>query len=174
MKRQGFTLIETLIGVGMFILVGLGCTYVIAGNIRSFETTTNQINSDQSASTALGIMSRDLQEAKQFTINSPTSLTVYYPVKNPDGTYDRNLVDSANPVTFYRGNPDMSANDNGTCLIKDPTVGPSRAISKCVSSLNFQSISASSVDVTLVTSNTLYSLPRSCQLIHRAIFLRNY
>ena len=173
-RRAAFTLVELVVGAGLMSLIALGSAYVVSSSIRTFETTSNQLTADQSASTALGIVSRDLQEAKQFVINSPTSMTVYYPVTNPDGTYDRNLVDNVNTITYYQGNPDLSANPTGTCLIRSPATARPRAICKDVSMLDFTSISASSVDVTLEATMSDYNLPRRCYMIHRAIFLRNY
>ncbi len=174
MKKRGFTLTETLASVGLFAIIALGTTSLIFGNIKSFISTTNQIDADQSASTALGIMSRNLQEAKQVQINSPTSITVFYPELIAGGTYNRNVLDTVNTVDFYRGNANGTANSSGTCLIRAPASGTLRAICKRVTNLDFTSISPSSVDVTLETQATTTSTTRRCQMIHRAIFLRNY
>ena len=172
--KRGFTLMETVMYVVLTGIIGIGATSLIAGNIISFETTTNQIDADQSASTSLGIMSRNLQEAKQFTINTPTSLTVFYPIKNGNGTYDRTDVDNVNTITFYRGNTNGVASDTGSCLIRSTAAGAKWILCRCVTNLNFTAISDSSVDVTLQTAATAFNKTRSCMMIHRAIFLRNY
>lgn len=176
MKRRGFSLVETIIYAGFLALIGIGTVTLIGTNNRMYMGTTNQMGADQSASIAIAHMSRDLQEAKQFVINSPTSLTVYYPQKLADGTYNRMVTDNVNTVSFYRSNANFTPNSNGSYLVRSPAGGTRRIICKLVTGLTFASISASSVDVSLETRCDTSSpgTPRSCYMMHRAIFLRNY
>lgn len=165
-----------MIYAGFLALIGIGTVTLIGTNNRMFINTSNQIGADQAASLAVAHMSRDLQEAKQFVINSPTSITVYYPQKLGDGTYNRMVTDNVNTVSFYRGNANFTANSTGKYLVRSPATGSKQIICKLVENLTFASISDSSVDVSLETRCDFSSpgSPKSCYMIHRAIFLRNY
>jgi prepilin-type N-terminal cleavage/methylation domain-containing protein len=172
--RRGFTLIEmTLVSMIMSLLV-VGIASLFSNTIKSFTNTTNQYDADMSASIALQIVNRDLQEAKQVQIISPTSIRVYYPKLEANGTYNRTILDAVNYVDFYRGKLDGTPSTTGKCLIRKPAVGELRPICEDVKEVQFMSISPSSVDITLRTERKTDTVVRHCDMVHRAIFLRNY
>lgn len=142
--------------------------------IKSFAYTNNQYDADMGASLALQNLNRELQEAKQVSIISPTRIRIKYLQKDANGIYIRNAIDEVNYVDVYRGNANKTANTAGAYLIHSPATGQSRIIARNVSALEFRSFTSSSVDVTLRTEHGLTTSKRSCEMIHRAIFLRNY
>jgi prepilin-type N-terminal cleavage/methylation domain-containing protein len=174
MKRRGFTLVEVLVAATVIAMISGATLGMISTSIKSFTYTNNQYDADMGASTALQLLNRNLQEAKQVSILSPTSIRINYLQKDANGIYIRNAVDETNYVDFYRGNTNLTANSSGTCLIRRPAVGQARAICKNVTTLEFRSFTPSSVDVTLRTEYGGTGSKRNCQMIHRAIFLRNY
>ena len=173
-KRRGYSLTEVLIASTIFGLIFAATAAMFSTSIKSFTFTNNQYDADMGASLALQQLNRNLQEAKQVEIISPTRIRINYLQKDANGIYIRNAVDEVNYVEFYRGNPNMTASSTGSCLIRKPGVGPSRIICKKVTTLEFRSFTPSSVDVTLRTEYGATGSKRNCQMIHRAIFLRNF
>ncbi|MBN9503396.1 MAG: hypothetical protein BGO01_01780 [Armatimonadetes bacterium 55-13] len=174
MKRRGFSLVEVTIAATVIAMIMVTTLGLFSTTIRSFTYTNNQYDADMSASLALQILNRNLQEAKQVTILSPTSMRINYLQKDANGIYIRNAIDETNYVDFYLGNSNFSANSKGTYLIRKPSVGQARIICKKVATLEFRSFTQSSVDVTLKTEFGESGSTRDCEMIHRAIFLRNY
>ncbi len=174
MKRRGFTLVEMTVVTVIMAMIIVGTATLFSGTIRSFTHTRNQYDSDMSASIALQIVNRDLQEAKQVAILSSTRIRVFYPKLEADGTYNRTVLDDVNTVDFYRGDEDGTANVSGKCLVRKPAVGELRPICEDVIFLEFISISPSSVDISLRTERKTDTVVMQTNMIHRAIFLRNY
>jgi prepilin-type N-terminal cleavage/methylation domain-containing protein len=174
MKQRGFTLVEMTLVTAIMAMIIAGTASLFSNSIRSFTRTTNQFDSDMSASTALQIVNRDLQEAKQVSIISPTRIRVYYPVLEANGTYNRMTLDTVNTVDFFRGDINGAEDSTGACLVRLPAGAAGRAICKDVVDLEFRSISPSSVDVTLRTERRTDTVVGRTEMIHRAIFLRNY
>lgn len=174
MKRRGFTLVELTVVAMIMGMVLVGAASLVSGTIRSFAYTSNQFDSDMSASIALQILNRDLQEAKQVQILSPSSIRVYYPVMTAEGAYDRRETDLINTVDFYRGDSDGAQNPAGDFMVRAQANGFSRPICKAVRDLVFTSISPSSVDISLETATGAEAAVRTTKMTHRAIFLRNY
>ena len=174
MKRRGFTIVEMT--TVMFVMTALivGAATLLSTTIRSFTHTSNQFDADMSASIALQIVNRDLQEAKQVAILSPTKVRVYYPKLEADGTYNRTVLDTATYVDFYRGKANGTEVADGDHLIRMQANGDFRAICTDVVDLEFRTLSPSSVDITLKTEERTDTVVRRCEMVHRAIFLRNY
>jgi prepilin-type N-terminal cleavage/methylation domain-containing protein len=171
-RNRGFGLIETLISATVVAIVLTGAAQLTIGVGRSFGRTTTQLNVDQSASRAVQWLNQDLEEAKQVVILSPTWLRVYYPLKT-GGIYNRLITDNTNPVDYYRGNTNLTANPSGTALIRSPANGTARVICRGVTLVQFTSLSTSSVDITLNTAGSAQGWNAQCNMVHRAIFLRN-
>lgn len=174
MKKRGFTLVEMTLVTAIMAMIIVGTASLFAGTIRSFVRTTNQFDADMSASTALQIVNRDLQEAKQVQIISATRVRVFYPQIAADGTYNRMMIDDVNYVDFYRGKKNGDVDPSGMYLVRKAATGDTRSICKNVTELEFRSISPSSVDITLKTEQKDNYSTGKCSMIHRAIFLRNY
>jgi len=174
MKQRGFTLVEMMFVSVLMAMVLVGATSLVTATLRSFAYTSNQFDSDMSASLALQIVSRDLQEAKKVEILSPTSIRVFYPLVTPEGAYDRREIDLVNTVEFYRGDLDGAPNPAGNCLVRAEANGDTRPICKAVTNLEFTSLGPSSVDISVETATGAGTNVRTTKMLHRAIFLRNY
>ncbi len=173
-KQRGFSMAEVMIASVIFAMLIAAISGIYSTTIKSFTFTNNQYDADMGASLALQTLNRNLQEAKQVEIVSPTRIRIKYLQKDANGIYIRNAVDETNYVEIYRGNANMSANSSGTFLIRKPNVGASKVICKNVTNLEFRSFTPSSVDVTLRTEYGVTGSKRNCEMIHRAIFLRNF
>lgn len=173
-KRRAFTLVETLTAAGVISLASIGMVSLLATSARSLGNTADQYEADTSASLAMQLVNRDLQEAKQVQVLSPTAIRVFYPKLEADGTYNRTVLDTVNTIDFFRGNKDGTANSTGGYVVRKPATGGTRTICKNVDFLQFVSISPSSVDISLRTLKKQGGWTRRCDMIHRAIFLRNY
>lgn len=173
-RKRAFTLLEILIAVSVMSFVLIGVTQMTINLTRGFERTSAQLDVDQTAGLAILRMTRDLQEAKEVVIVSPTSLRVYYPQLTAEGTYNRQMRDEINTVDYYRGDPNGLPNPNGTALIKVVGSQAPDVVCEGVTELRFTSSNPSSVDVTIHVDRQSVGRRVETQMIHRAIFLRNY
>ncbi len=173
-KQSGFSLVETLLTVTVITFVITASAQLTMNVGRSYERTSLQLDVDQSASRAVQWMTRDLQEAKQVVILSPTHLRVFYPQLEADGTYNRALLNAASPLDYYRGDANANPDPNGNTLVRSPTGEPPRIVSRGVIDVEFVSSNPSSVDITVRVNQSNHVRTASCEMIHRAIFLRNY
>jgi type II secretory pathway pseudopilin PulG len=173
-RRRGFTLVETLMAVGFMAFVIMGAVQLTLGVGRSFHKTTAQIDVDMNASAAVQWMNRDLQEAKQVDITTETHLVVRYPVIQPDGSYNRAILDPNRIVEYYRGDANGTKNPQGDYLLRSATGEATRPVCRNVSFVHFESWNPSSVDISLTSYAGDRFQSATTEMIHRAIFLRNY
>ena len=110
MKKRGFTLTETLIAASVMGLIFAAVAGLYSTTIKSFAFTNNQYDADMGASLAVQNLNRELQEAKQVTIVSPTRIRIKYLQKDAQGVFIRNAIDEVNYIDIYRGNANFSAN----------------------------------------------------------------
>lgn len=172
--RSGFTLLETMIAIGVLSLVITGALMLTVSSEYGFDRTSAQLDADRSASHAVQRMMRDLQEAKQVTILSPTSLRVFYPQVADDGTYLRSVLDTVNTIDYYRGTVTGTADSAGEFLLRQAAGRPVEVVCTGVTDLQFASTNPSSVDITIRTQRPSRVTSARCEMLHRAIFLRNY
>jgi prepilin-type N-terminal cleavage/methylation domain-containing protein len=174
MKKRAFSLIEVLLATGIMGLIVAGATSISTMAARGLVFTSNQHDADMSASYALMKLSRELQEATSVEIVSSTRIRVKYLQVDVNGDYIRGAIDNVNTVDFFRGNTDFTPNVDGNCLVFAPATGTGRVICRYVTGLSFSSLTSSSIDVTLRTEFGGTNSKRRCDMVHRAIFLRNY
>lgn len=172
--RPGFTYIETMISLAIMTFIFTGAAMMSTSAGRSFDRTAAQLDADRGASYSVQRMMLDLAEAKQVTVVSTSFLRVFFPQVAADGTYIRSALDSVNYVEFYRGTSSGVASGTGDCLVRKPAGGTARVITTGVTNLQFASTNPSSVDITLRTLKTSFAGNGQCEMLHRAIFLRNY
>jgi prepilin-type N-terminal cleavage/methylation domain-containing protein len=173
-KKRGFSLVETMLSVvviGMVITTAAQLTMSVG---RSFIKTSTQLDVDQHASLGVQWMTRDLQEAKQVEIQSPTHIRVRYPVQLADGSYNRLALDATRMVDYYRGDKNGDEDAQGSYLIRDAWNEAPRVICDGIETIDFHSFNPSSVDVTLGVRKDANNRTSRCEMIHRAIFMRNY
>jgi prepilin-type N-terminal cleavage/methylation domain-containing protein len=173
-KKRGFTLVETMMVVAVTAMVFTGVTALTINIIRSFNWTNTRVDADLSATQALQRLTRDLQTAKQITVLSATSLRIAYPQVNADGTYNKAALDSVNTVDFYRSDSNGTANLTGSYLYRKPATGAGRIVCKNLSEITFSSTNPAMVDITVRTQRTNGTATANSNMVHRAIFLRNY
>jgi prepilin-type N-terminal cleavage/methylation domain-containing protein len=173
-KRRGFTMVEVMISLSILSLVLTGSAMLTVGAGRSFDLTQNQLDTSMNAAQGVQHMMLDLEEAKQVTVLSATSLRVYFPQVDANGNYIRSALDTVNTIDYFRGTSAGAASTTGDCLVRQPAGGSARVVSRGVSSVAFSSTNPSSVDITLDTRRTTYISSAQCNMVHRAIFLRNY
>ncbi len=174
MKQKGFTLVETMLSVVVIGLVIATAAQMTMSVGRSFIRGSTQLEVDQDTSLGIQWMTRDLQEAKQVEMISATQIRVRYPVLQADGSYNRLALDPTRMVDYYRGNKDGTLNASGAYLIRDSWDESPRPVGDNIVNLAFTSDNPSSVDVTLEIEKTANNRTSRCEMIHRAIFMRNY
>jgi prepilin-type N-terminal cleavage/methylation domain-containing protein len=173
-KQAGFSLFEMVFAMTILALLLSISTELLVNTSKQFLKNTSQLNTDRSAAVAIQWLTRDLQEAKQAVILEPTRIRIYYPVRNPDGSYNRMVRDDVNTIEYFRARPDGTPDPEGTTLVRKPSWESPRIVCENVTELVFTSNNPSSVDVTLhVTENIGRGTVRT-NMVHRAIFLRNY
>jgi len=174
-----------VVTLGLVVLVVTASTALMSSSARSFDRTSAQVDVDTWATIGIQRMMEDLREAKRVQIVSATDLLIYYPVK-VNGQYNRSQEDSANPIEYYRSDDSGNASSTGNSLWRKPAGTAGAAIMRRpmtstdadarprVVNLAFTSNNPSSVDITLRVSKNSVAGTASCNLTHRAIFLRNY
>lgn len=173
-QRPGFTLIEMTMTLSIVVLVVTGATMLTTNAARSFDHSSAQLDADQNASAAVQHMMLDLEEAKQVSVLSSTSLRVFFPQVAADGTYIRSALDTVNTIDYYRGWANGTADAAGDSLLRRPAGGTARVVCAGVISVQFSSTNPSSVDIRLQDQRSCVLQPAQRDMIHRAIFLRNY
>lgn len=163
MITMGFTVLCVAAAGAMTVSVG-----------KSFERGTTQLNVDQTASKGIQWITEDLQEAKSFTILSPTWIRVYYPVVDANGNFNRKVTDTVNYIEYYRGNSNGVRSATGNCLVRWKVGTNARAVCRSVTNVNFESESPSSLSVDLQVQSTFGGDTFNCAMNHRAILMRNY
>jgi len=173
-KKRGFTVLEIMLIVAVVSIVVLGATGLMGSLSRSYEKTSSQLDADMSVASAIQRLSRDLQEAKQVDVLSKFKIRIYFPKVNDDGTYDRSIIDLDNPIYYYRGNQSGEEDSSGSFLIKKINSNAQRIICTDLVDLKFESTNPSMVNVSIKTvRKNIYGQVQS-EMVHRAIFLRNY
>ncbi|CAN5380695.1 hypothetical protein BH11ARM1_BH11ARM1_02540 [soil metagenome] len=172
MKRtRGITLFETLLASAVVLMVAGGATSLIIQGMRSFNMTYQQTAVSQEVSDALQYMNRDLEEAKAVTLVSATRIQIYYPKTLADGSFDRSILNAATYTEYYLATSNGTYSSTGTYLVRKVSNKNYQRLCAGVSSLVFTSPSPGSMDVSLsATGNN----GASFQMVHRAIYLRNY
>ncbi len=173
-NRRGFTLLEMMISTGILLLVVTSATSVAMQAGHSFDRNTAQLDADRSASASVQRMMLDLEEAKQVTVQSTTSMRVFFPQVDTNGYYIRSALDNVNTIDYFLGTSAGVASTSGDCLVRQQAGGTARVVCSGVSLLQFSSTNPSSVDIQLRTQRACTLAPAERDMIHRAIFLRNY
>lgn len=75
-RRQGMTLIEMVVAVGIGCLILMSLAMVFASSSRSFVAIGNYIEMDRSSRAALDQMTRDIRMARNLVSFSPTSIVL--------------------------------------------------------------------------------------------------
>jgi prepilin-type N-terminal cleavage/methylation domain-containing protein len=173
-KRRGFSFVEVMISLSILTMVLTGSAMLMISAGRSFDLTQAQLDTSQNASQGVQHMMLDLEEAKQVTVLSATSLRVCFPQVDGNGNYIRWALDTVNTVDYFRGTSAGAASTTGNCLVRQPAGGTARVVCRGVTLVQFASTNPSSVDITLDTQRSTYISSAQCNMVHRAIFLRNY
>ncbi len=74
--QRGFTLIETLVVVGLLSVVSVGFYQVLVSGTRGTDTTRSVVRVSEEARLGLNRMIRDTREATGFTATTATSYTI--------------------------------------------------------------------------------------------------
>lgn len=173
-RRRGYSIVETLLAISIISFVITATAQLTMNLGRAYGRASTQLGVDQSASRGVQWLTRDLQEAKQVDILSPTHIRIEFPVVLPDGSYNRAVLDPTTAIDYFRGDADGLEDPNGDRLVREPAGGNPRSVCRNVTEVDFESANPSSVDVTLRVQTTTANRTVQCEMIHRAIFLRNY
>ena len=173
-KRRGFTLIEVMISLSVLTMVLTGSAMLTISAGRSFDLTQAQLDTSLNAAQGVQHLMLGLEEAKQVTVLSATSLRIFFPQVDANGNYIRSALDSVNTIDYFRGTTAGAASTTGNCLVRQPAGGSARVVCRGVTNVGFSSTNPSSVDITLDTQRSTYISSAQCNMVHRAIFLRNY
>ncbi len=173
-KQLGFSLVEMVLSLSVFAVLLSISAELLTDTSKQFLKNTTKLNTDRSTAIAIQWLTRDLQEAKQAVILSPSRIRIYYPVRNPDGTYNRAIRDEINTVEYFLAGTDGTPDPSGTDLVRKPAWESPRIVCKNVRELTFTSDNPSSVNVTIHVAENTGRETVQTSMEHRAIFLRNY
>ena len=175
--RAGFTLIEMAVAVGVFALVGVIACNVWIAAIRSFDVTASRTVADTDAVICMQRMIADVREAKSVQWVTSNHIRLIFPVKNADGSYNRLVSDTANPVDYLQSDSSGADGHAGTWLWRRDASGTSRPLARDVHSLEFQiddPTHPTSVRITVTTRTNYAGGEAETSLTERVVYLRNY
>jgi prepilin-type N-terminal cleavage/methylation domain-containing protein len=172
MKRRSraFSLIEVVLAATILSMIAVAAAQLLTVGIASFNRTDSQSDATNDVSVALQYLTRDLQEAKEITLVSPYYIRIYYPLKSA-GSYDRMTLDAVNYVEFYRSDYSYSPKASGPFFVRKRANEAGQRICFNVSGIAFKVPSPGSIDVSVSVTTSDGS---TCNMLHRAIFMRNY
>lgn len=143
---------------------------IMETGMRSFNKSNSMSDATNDVSIALQYMTRDLQEAKDVTVVSSTQIRIFYPVKT-NGVYDRSVIDNNTYIDYYRSDNSYNPKASGPWMVRKVNGQPGQRIAFNVVNINFKVPSPGSVDVSIGVDN---KDGNTFNMIHRAIFMRNY
>ena len=171
-KNAGFSMMELLVATGIATLVCFIICGVWIQAIWLYDRWNSQTITDMDAALAMQNMIADVREAKGVQPVASDHLRII-PVKE-DGSFDRTEPDTANPIDYYLSDSSGVVGRTGTWLWRNPTNNVSRAISRNVESLFFESDKPNRVAITVVTRNNYTRGQARTSLTERIVYLRNY
>ncbi len=172
-KNKGVTLLETAISMTILGLLSVVFCSIWVSSIWSFQRTTSNTITDTDAVIAMQHIIADVREAKTYTIPKQSHLKIVFPAKNEDGTYNRVVSDTANPVEYFLSNSTGNPDATGTWLWRKQVNGESRPIARNVDSVIFQTDTPRSVRITIIAKCKYTKGEASTQLTERVVYFRN-
>lgn len=190
MARPGFTVLEIMVAAGIFSLIFLGGYTMLSTASHSFDRNAAQSNADIDAVLGMQHILGEMREAKAYQIidaGPQGRVVITFPVRNPDGSYDRYIPDTDpnNQVTYYlqdrtlyRLKPSESPNPIPIRWGQNDEFG--------VEELRFDADSPQSLKITVKTSVRRHiatknpatgnwdRVPKTTELTQRLVYLRNW
>lgn len=172
MRQRGFTLVDISLSGLAVLMLGTGFVTLCVAAARSYTHTAGRDITQMPLAQSMAHIARDLQEAKTATVVSTFQLTITQPTTNADGSYNRNVLDTANSIKWFRASASNTPSASGARLCRQVGTGAVMVIMRNVSGVTFSADQAGSISVTLAatdtTSGATYSISR------RAAFMRNF
>lgn len=163
-------MLEVVLAATLLSMLAVAAANIMAQGMKSFSISDGQSDATQDVTVALQYLTRDLQEAKEVTLYYPYYIRVYYPMK-VNGVYDRMTLDPNNYIEYYRSNFSYNPIGSGPFFVRKRANEAGQRICFNVSQVIFKVPSPGSVDVSL---GVLTDSGASFNMLHRAIFMRNY
>jgi hypothetical protein len=171
---RGMTILEMVVSLGIATVVIVCMTTFFALGLRAWAVAGTQGTVDRDASYAVRRIIRDVREAARVEVGGADHAFVYFPLRQPDGTYAKGTIDDTAIVEYYRGNADGDPQTGGACLWRAVSGEPESAIARHVTQLQFQSDAPDSLRVTVALAETNTFGTFSCTHMSRVIKLRNW
>jgi hypothetical protein len=168
-------MIEVLVVAGVMALISIGCMAMLITSMRSFDGTTAQSYSDSDAVIAMQRIVSDIREAKSFNIiANGKRLRLIFPKVLPEGYYDRKEADMGNQIDYYLSDSTGVPGHDGTFLWRGKNDTDRRRVARNINGLTFETDTARSVRITVVSSNNTARGAKTTSLTERVVYLRNY
>src|SRR6476620_4165278 len=78
-RKQGWTLVEMMVSIGVFSIAGLALSTIFIFSIRSFAALSNYATLDRENRYAMDTITRELRQAKKvtnYTTNGSSSISI--------------------------------------------------------------------------------------------------
>lgn len=129
-NRRGFTLIETLVVIGVLFTVGIFIIQLFFSMLKSGAKSTVTTTVEQNGNYALNVMSRMIQNSREVTACNSDSLTI----KNPDDLSTTFFCDDTSTCDSASTSPkiaSVSAATGNYCLTSDSVIADCLALFNC-------------------------------------------
>lgn len=134
--QRGFTLVEILVSISLFMLISVTFYQLIVASTRSADTTRDVIEVSEEARLGFNRIVRDTREAEKLSAPTPTSYTVNIDFDD-DGTNNENPNESGDfeQLTFAYDAAGKRITINGETLIKGVSASSAKPIFSYFSNL---------------------------------------
>jgi hypothetical protein len=166
-------MLEVAIASTILVLVMSGVLGTLNTSARLEQSVLLQQDTDQKAALAMSRMVADVREAKQVEVLSPWRYRIFYPVKRPDGNYDRFVVDPGSYVEYTRATKNGQPSATGTYIWRfTPTHGI--PIADHVAELAVALQGKNAVRLSIRVQKQGKGRQGDTRLNERVLYLRNY
>jgi type II secretory pathway pseudopilin PulG len=172
-RRPGYTLTEVAVASALVVMVLTAVTAILSMAGTMQQVVTLQTDADQGAVRAMNRMILEVREAKEVSIPSDSSFTVYFPVIRPDGHYDRFVTDYNNWIKYYRSTSNGTASPTGKYLWRTSSGGAAKWLATDVKNFRVIQNSTNSIRLTVELEKVSGSRKGDTQLTERVLYLRN-
>lgn len=113
MKKNGFTLIELIIVIVLFVMLAAAVFWTFVAGLRAWDSGWNRADVRQAGNLAIEIMTRELSQAKSFTVAQAGKVKFDADIDNDD---------SDETVTFAADDGCLKRTVDGIATVSTPNL----------------------------------------------------
>jgi hypothetical protein len=173
-SRRGITIAEMMIAASLLVVSISGTVSIVGMAGRAEVAIRLQSDVDRGCTTAMQRIIQDVREAKEVQVLAPHQFRIFYPVRRPEGYYDRSQTNFDAYVEYVRADASGAPDAQGGFLRRKTNAGASEVVAKDVEAMLVRTDTGESVRVALTLGKTERQKSYEAKLDERVIYLRNH